>query len=354
MIFITGCSTPPIPPEVQEAAKQDIYLWRLGVPQYLPKEYARYKEASQKAREDLIRENSRFSWFRDYSGIRLEFRNLLNSGNQMLSLFGKKKQEASVNAAEKISFFRNRINTLKGLTTFINEGRLARKDIIKAEVLLLEAQNRYDMDDFIAVEGKINEVAVHLNAAEHLLFPILSRYGDKDQVRTWQQWINDTVTESGKRKILVIIVDKSKRTLTVYRSGIPYKTYQIGIGKNGSSDKLHAGDYATPEGKYKIVEKVPNSRYHKALLINYPNEKNRNQYLLAKKKGLIPQYADIGGLIEIHGGGKDIMTYGCISMDNQSIDELYTTVKVGTPVTIIGAVDIQNRLSSALQGSKQQ
>jgi lipoprotein-anchoring transpeptidase ErfK/SrfK len=354
MIFFTGCSTPPIPPEVEESVKQDLFLWRSGVPQYLPQEYAQYKAAFQKAREDLIRQNSRFSWFRNYSGVQQEFRNLLNTGNLMLGQIDKKKQEASVSAAEKISFFRNRINTLKGLTTLINEGRLARRDIIKAEVLLLEAQKRYDINDFTAVEGKINDMSVHLNAAERLLFPILSRYGDKDQVSTWQQWINDTITESGKRKTLAIIVDKSKRTLTVYRSGVPYKVYQIGIGKNGSSDKLHAGDYATPEGKYKIVEKVPNSKYHKALLINYPNEKDRDQYLFAKKKGLIPQTADIGGLIEIHGGGKNIMTYGCISMDNQSIDELYGAVKVGTPVTIVGAVDIKNRLSSALQGSKQQ
>jgi len=44
------------------------------------------------------------------------------------------------------------------------------------------------------------------------------------------------------------------------------------------------------------------------------------------------------------------MTYGCISMDNKDIDDIFNLVPVGTPVTIVGAVDYKNDLSSAIKG----
>lgn len=91
------------------------------------------------------------------------------------------------------------------------------------------------------------------------------------------------------------------------------------------------------------------SRYYKALLINYPNDDDRRQFTAAKKKGLIPKYAGIGGLIEIHGGGKSGMTYGCIGMENDQMDELFSIVDVGTPVTIVGTVEYDNNISSAIK-----
>jgi len=42
------------------------------------------------------------------------------------------------------------------------------------------------------------------------------------------------------------------------------------------------------------------------------------------------------------------MTYGCLSLANNDIEELYTIVEAGTPIAIVGALDHQNSLSSAL------
>ena len=160
----------------------------------------------------------------------------------------------------------------------------------------------------------------------------------------------ETIDESKNSDTPAIIVDKSKRILVLYQSGVLVKTFKIGLGRNGSLDKLHAGDNSTPEGKYKIIKKISVNRYQKALLINYPNEEDQRDFIHAKKKGAIPAGARIGGLIEIHGGGEDSMTYGCISMDNKAIDEVFSLVSVGTPVTIVGAVDYKNGLSSAIEG----
>jgi lipoprotein-anchoring transpeptidase ErfK/SrfK len=350
LISLIGCNAPPIPPEVKHAEEQDYILWRSGALQYMPQEYDQYKGILQKAKEDLIHEKSKYTWFRDYTFVQSEFREALQTGNLLLSQLEQKKQELSESIAGNISFFQTRINTLKGLTGMINEGRLAREDLIKAEVLLLEIHKRYEKNDFKAAVEKMNALSVYINAAENTLFHILNRYTDKNQIIKWQKWVDDTITESRKKRILSLVVNKSERMLTVYRNGVPYKSYEIGLGRNGSGDKLHVGDNATPEGRYKIIKKLPHSRYHKALLINYPNEDDQKQFLLAKKKGLVPQDVGIGGLIEIHGGGRDSMTYGCIAMDNRTIDELFSIVKVGTPVTIVGAVDLQNSLSSALKG----
>ena len=87
-------------------------------------------------------------------------------------------------------------------------------------------------------------------------------------------------------------------------------SYDIGLGRFGLSDKMYSGDEATPEGRYKIIRKFPNSTFYKALLIDYPNEEDRESFARGKRAGTIPVKAGIGGEIEIHGGGKDSLTRG--------------------------------------------
>jgi lipoprotein-anchoring transpeptidase ErfK/SrfK len=65
------------------------------------------------------------------------------------------------------------------------------------------------------------------------------------------------------------------------------------------------------------------------------------------ENGLLPPTAKIGGLIEIHGnGGKGIdWTEGCIALTDKEIEVVYRSVKVGTPVTIVGSViDLENAM----------
>lgn len=350
LIYLTGCSAPQIPPEAKLAEDQELNLWRSGAQVYLQIEYDQYRAQFLKARTDLFRENSRFVWFRNYKTVQSEFRNVLYEGNNLFVRLEQKKQNLRERIKEEIVFLQNRIDKLKTLTWKINEGRLARRDLVKAEVLLLEAQKCYEENKFKNAEEKISILSDHLHTAESILFPIFNRYADKSQIMKWKQWVEDTITESKKHNSISLVVNKSERLMIVYKKGLQYRTYPVGLGLSGSRDKLHAGDRATPEGKYRITKKKSKSNYHKALLINYPNEDDRRQFQIAKEKGLVPNQIGIGGLIEIHGGGKDIMTYGCIAMNNRDIDELFQIVTVGTPVTIVGAMSSQNRLSSNLEG----
>ncbi|MBU3949797.1 MAG: L,D-transpeptidase [Proteobacteria bacterium] len=350
VIFLTGCRDKQIPPELQMVEKQEINLWRSGAQIYAPVEYSSYKISFGNVKELLIKEKSRFAWFQDYQKVQSELRNILIEGNLLQNIISDNKKNMNDKVFNEISLAKNRIDTIKGLTEMINEGRLARKNLIKAELLLSEAIIRYNNNDYNTAEKKLNNLSGFIKASENAILPILNRYSDRNHIKKWQKMVEETIAQSKKMGIPAIIVNKSERTLVLYKSGVPAWTYIVGIGRNGSLDKQRAGDNSTPEGKYRIIKKKSESRYHKALLLNYPNEEDRKNFILAKKNGLIPAKSGIGGLIEIHGGGKNSMTYGCIAMDNSKIDHVFNIVSVGTPVTIVGAVDYNNKLSSAIEG----
>mgnify|MGYP001598044059 FL=1 len=44
------------------------------------------------------------------------------------------------------------------------------------------------------------------------------------------------------------------------------------------------------------------------------------------------------------------MTYGCVSLENSHIDELFLMVGIGTPVAIVGAIDYENDITKAVRG----
>jgi len=138
-------------------------------------------------------------------------------------------------------------------------------------------------------------------------------------------------------KVDRIVVEKSKRTLTLMDRRKAVKTYKVALGGQPVGAKDRQGDHKTPEGIYSVDAKNPNSQFYKALHISYPNQADRAN---ARKLGVSP-----GGDVEIHGlgskwgwlGAKHRLTDwtdGCVALTNEEIDEIYPLVKVGTPVEI--------------------
>ena len=135
-----------------------------------------------------------------------------------------------------------------------------------------------------------------------------------------------------------ILIEKSKRTMTVYSQNNAIKTYRIALGFAPIGHKQQEGDGKTPEGHYTIAAKNPRSQFHLSLKISYPSATNR---LEAHRRGINP-----GSDIMIHGLGRGFgwlgsahylkdWTLGCIAVTNEEIDELYPVVKVGTAVEIV-------------------
>lgn len=137
-----------------------------------------------------------------------------------------------------------------------------------------------------------------------------------------------------------IVVVKSKRILVLLdeKENILSK-HRVSLGKNPEGAKVEKGDYRTPEGTYKIIDKREDKKYYKELLIDYPNEHDIEE---AKKLGVNP-----GGGITLHaqvprfwdGNGDDYTlshdwTEGCVAMTNKGMDNVWQLVKLGTVVEI--------------------
>ena len=96
-----------------------------------------------------------------------------------------------------------------------------------------------------------------------------------------------TIEESLRTNDTAILVDKLRRRVTLYRAGRPVVHFPAELGANGLRRKEHAGDRATPEGMYRVVQvkQAPETRFYKALLINYPNDEDRMRFALGQRRG---------------------------------------------------------------------
>jgi murein L,D-transpeptidase YafK len=89
-----------------------------------------------------------------------------------------------------------------------------------------------------------------------------------------------------------------------------FKNYRVCALAGTLGPKRMQGDYQVPEGFYYINEFKPNSNYHLALGLNYPNLSDR----------VLSDSIQPGGDIYIHGS---CVTTGCIPVTDQKIEELY-------------------------------
>lgn len=131
-------------------------------------------------------------------------------------------------------------------------------------------------------------------------------------------------------------VEKALRRLSLLGSdGTILRTYSgIQLGDVPTGPKRFEGDERTPEGRYVIDYGNPASAFHLSLHISYPDARER---AYAESQGRSP-----GGQIFIHGQPNSLRdgtirrdwTDGCIAMSNAEIEELWTLVGDGTPITI--------------------
>jgi murein L,D-transpeptidase YafK len=136
-----------------------------------------------------------------------------------------------------------------------------------------------------------------------------------------------------------IVVSRTCRTLTVYRNGEWLSTYDhLAFGAEPGA-KVHEGDRRTPRGLYMIVGRRHHPRWSRFLLLDYPNTKDLATYRAAVRDGKV--LGGPGGQVGIHGTDKPKFnelgidwTFGCVSLRNDDIRELYELVPDGTLVLI--------------------
>jgi len=349
LFSLAGCSRSE-PFEASLAELQERKLWRADVETFAADEYRAYRSQLRRAKDALIDNENKFVWFRDYDALTQQFKQVIARGDEIQASILERREKQKSGIEERLHAQRDKIDRLDTLTTCISVGRSAREFLAKAELLTDEAEGLAGRGMYQDAEERLKRATTFLQIAKEVITPALKRFVDQEQISFWRRKVDETIRESQVRGSYAIVVSKVDRQLYLYKAGRLVKTFDVGLGSRSISDKVCAGDKATPEGKYRITKKLAQSRYYKALLIDYPNEEDRRQFALAKSRGAISRRAGIGGLIEIHGGGKDGQTYGCVALDDYQMAEIYALADVDTPVTIVGARDYENSVTQALKG----
>lgn len=136
---------------------------------------------------------------------------------------------------------------------------------------------------------------------------------------------------------------KAERVLQVWVSSAdgPWKhikDYPI-LGMSGTmGPKLREGDRQVPEGVYRLESLNPNSLYHLALRVNYPNAEDR-------RRGREDRRAALGNDIMIHG---KTCSVGCLAMGDEAAEDLFVlAAEAGTSnvAIILSPVDLRTKPS---------
>ena len=114
------------------------------------------------------------------------------------------------------------------------------------------------------------------------------------------------------------------------------KSYPILAASGDLGPKLRQGDGQVPEGIYGIESLNPNSRFHLALRVNYPNAADLER---AARDGR----TQLGSDIMIHG---DAVSRGCLAMGDPAAEELFVLAAetgLHEAAILISPVDFRRR-----------
>jgi L,D-peptidoglycan transpeptidase YkuD (ErfK/YbiS/YcfS/YnhG family) len=308
----------------------------------------KYAEDQYRAAEAMIKsgwmemahQNGRLALFRNYhkadsllllatkTAIDAKFQTIKNINN--LDSLSRSERDA----------FRKELTTWRDNLDGALENFQAERHWSAAEMALKTSEGLIAKGEYDAARDSIKKGKEALQRLEGTI----SEYANDEaqKISVWRQWVRQTLAESRANGTYAVIVDKSAHKAYLIKGGELVRSYRCELGYNSARQKLFAGDGATPEGTYYVTKAKYTSKFHKALLINYPNQTDLRRLKENKAKGIISRYARAGALIEIHGeGGRNRdWTDGCVALNNKDMEHLMQYATVGTPVTIVRRSDI--------------
>ena len=144
----------------------------------------------------------------------------------------------------------------------------------------------------------------------------LAECGPAARGRLQPYFTSTEVTYPPKRVALIGIKDAKILEVWAGPTDAPMRlirTYPI-LGASGHlGPKLRQGDRQVPEGLYAVESLHPNSAFHLALRLDYPNAFDR-------QRGDEDGRDSLGGDIMIHGNTGSI---GCLAMGDEAIEDLF-------------------------------
>ncbi|ESY69829.1 hypothetical protein X742_07050 [Mesorhizobium sp. LNHC232B00] len=138
-------------------------------------------------------------------------------------------------------------------------------------------------------------------------------------------------------KVDLVRVHKAERRLELIGDGKVVRNYGIALGGDPVGHKHQEGDQRTPEGRYILDWRNPNSIAYKSIHVSYPDA---DDLAAAKARNVVA-----GGMIMIHGQPNGFgwwgwllqlvdWTDGCIAVTDSDMDEIWAVVADGTPIEI--------------------
>ena len=347
--LVAGWSVDPLPPGLPGRAEQtEQEAWRAGAAELLPERYASFRHRLGDTRTKFLEERLRWGPWQDRERFEREFADLTEEGTALVQAVQASAVALRQDTEGLLHGQENRLARLRDAAMTLGM-QMEHDSLASAGLALLEARTHFEGGHFERARPLIESAVGHLTRAEAQALAQMRRYADGPTVNRWGRWARETADWSRVRHAAAILVSKAERRLWLYQDGRVVKDYAVELGYNGLPDKLYEGDGATPEGRFRVtMMKGPGqTRFYKALLLDYPTPDHRRRLLTAKVQGRVPPQKTVGGLIEIHGRvrGEDDRTSGCVSIRNEQMDVLFEAVEPGTPVTIIGALTRDNQVA---------
>ena len=182
--------------------------------------------------------------------------------------------------------------------------------------------------------------------------PPTKEYTIADRVRQYGETVRSRLEPDFQRAgvpypplALTLVGLKEEKTLQVYAPSPDghlhfIRSYPVLAASGHAGPKLCEGDLQVPEGLYRVESLNPNSLFHLALRVNYPNE-------FDQARGAKDQRRDLGEDIMIHGNAVSV---GCLAMWDQAAEDLFILAALtGTEHirVVLSPVDFRVRSLSA-------
>tara|TARA_A100000171_G_scaffold46171_1_gene50702 strand:+ start:734 stop:1828 length:1095 start_codon:yes stop_codon:yes gene_type:complete len=332
----------PQPPlvELTEARERLSEAEKSQASEYAPDLYKKATSFYDSAMVAWAKENDRFFFLKDFSITK----QLAGKASETAILAKSTAQNVSKkiwsNYSKRLDLIDDQFERfdLKYKNIPLNE--VSVKQLAQTRLLYHEVSAAYENENAAHLKENLSILEINLtqliSQAETTMADFFKDYS------LWKQWAVAGIERSRKSNETVFIIDKMERLCYVYAKGKLTHTFNMELGANWMGDKMLSGDKTTPEGVYKVVKKKGNgqTKYYKALLLNYPNADDQKRFKENKAKGIIPKNASIGNLIEIHGdGGKGLdWTDGCVALNNNDMDKLFALASENTQVIIVGSL----------------
>jgi len=338
MLFRALVPEPP-QPEVERARAAIARARDYRSEVYSPRIYREAQNNYDSAMTAWRTENDRFILFRDYEQVITFAAIAQKKADQATRNTITRANNLKANLGSEINRMRDEMQAFEKIFLSMPLPKDIKNKHSKGKLLLREAEIDLEKENYVNGNVKITEANEYISGAYVLARKKLEDY--YQHYSDWQEWATATINESRRNGSYVILVEKIPGLCHLYHGGKKKYTFEAEFGSNWLGDKKSRGDMATPEGKYVITKKLSggSTRYHKALMINYPNKVDMQEFNERIRNGQLPDDASIGDMIEIHGdGGKGAnWTQGCVALRNDDMDLLFKYASKGTPVTIIGS-----------------